>query len=745
MNSISPPSAHPTDIARALEFQHNGDYVQASKLFLNILEDDPNNTVALYSMSAIASSEKRYSDALIYIVKAVNTAKGFALGHLAHSIILFHLNSYAQSRDAVMRAIALDPKLDAAHGHLQTVVSILESSRFDGVNTVDVNGLVNRAIHLQSQGKNSDAEEIFNQLLELDPHNFFALYSLGVLRASTFNYHDALEFLRRSVIVAPQVPIAHYAMAGVLNSLGLVEKSIEEYNQAIALDPHYIDAYCNKAALLQRVNRHNDALLCLTQGAELNPLSAKILEGQGQLLVQYKQYSIASQAFERVLQLDSSYSYAEGHLMWSKLHNCDWSNFEVHKNKIIEGILSDRLMCSPYTLMSICDDASIIRKCTSLYAANKFQSSTISLSDGANYSHHKKRIAFLSGDFRNHPVGYLLISLIESFNRKDFELYAFFTGVSDDSDLWRRYRVAFDNYIECLGKSSLELATLMRSLEIDMVIDLSGYTEGSRLDILAYRPAPIQATYLGYPGTLCLPYIDYLIADPRIIPEELEHHYCEKILKLPHCYLPRDDSVVPSSETPKRSDFGLPEEGVVFCSFNHDYKINPALFKVWMDLLKEVPGSVLWLMKLNEGAHKNLTESARVQGVDPARIIFAERVPRVEDHLARYRLADVFIDTFPYNGHTTAGDALRSGLPVVSLYGSSFASRVAASLLHDVGMPELACDSFQEYHDKALQMATDEAIRAHYKGQLQARMDEKVWPPTPAAQAEAMRQLLINL
>jgi predicted O-linked N-acetylglucosamine transferase (SPINDLY family) len=314
--------------------------------------------------------------------------------------------------------------------------------------------------------------------------------------------------------------------------------------------------------------------------------------------------------------------------------------------------------------------------------------------------------------------------------------------VSDDSDLWKRYRCAFDHYIDCHGMTSLDVAKLMRAMEMDVLIDLSGHTEGTRLDILAHRPAPAQVTYLGFPGTLGLPYIDYLISDPRIIPDDLEQHYGEKILKLPHCYLPRDDSVVPSPETPKRSDFGLPEQGVVFCSFNHDYKINPPLFKVWMDLLKEVPGSVLWLMKLNEGAHTNLTQSAHDQGVDPERIIFASRLPRVEDHLARYRLADVFIDTFPYNGHTTAGDALRAGLPVVSLCGGSFASRVAASLLHDVGLPELACYSYQEYHDKALQMATDVPIRTHYKGQLKQRLEAQTWPPTPKQQSVALELLL---
>jgi predicted O-linked N-acetylglucosamine transferase (SPINDLY family) len=516
------------------------------------------------------------------------------------------------------------------------------------------------------------------------------------------------------------------------------------YDQAIAADPHYMEAYTNKAALLQAMNRHHDALLCLTAATDINPDHVRALEGQGQLLGQYKQYTLATQAFAHALQVAPDYAYGEGHLMGARMSNCDWTDFDAAKARIIAGIEEGKLTCGPLTIMAITDDARIIRKCAELYAADKYQASPNPLWKGETYQHRKKRVGFISADFRVHPVGYLLIGLIEQFDKSQFELTGFFTGVSDDSDLWKRYRCAFDHYIDCHGMTSLDVAKLMRAMEIDVLIDLSGHTEGTRLDILAHRPAPAQVTYLGFPGTLGLPYIDYLISDPRIIPEELEQHYGEKILKLPHCYLPRDDSVVPSPETPNRSDFGLPEEGVVFCSFNHDYKINPPLFKVWMDLLKEVPGSVLWLMKLNEGAHTNLTQSARDHGVDPERIIFASRLPRVEDHLARYRLADVFIDTFPYNGHTTAGDALRAGLPVVSLCGGSFASRVAASLLHDVGMPELACYSFQEYHDKALQMATDEPIRTHYKGQLQMRIDEKVWPPGSITQSKEIANLIIQ-
>jgi predicted O-linked N-acetylglucosamine transferase (SPINDLY family) len=249
-------------------------------------------------------------------------------------------------------------------------------------------------------------------------------------------------------------------------------------------------------------------------------------------------------------------------------------------------------------------------------------------------------------------------------------------------------------------------------------------------------------TYLGFPGTLGLPFIDYLIADPRIIPPESQQHYREKILYLPHCYLPRDTSVVPSPVTPKRTDFGLPEEGFVFCSFNHDYKINPPMFKIWMDLLKEVPGSVLWLMKLNESAQANLTKEAIKHGVDPARLVYATRVPRVEDHLARYRLAGLFLDTFPYNGHTTAGDALSAGLPVVTLCGNSFASRVAGSLMHDIGVNDLVSDSLQQYHDKALMFATNQDVRVSIENVLRHKLTEKKWPPSSMAQADALQTIL---
>lgn len=745
MTTKAPKKSIQTLINEALAHQHAGELDAAQTLFEQALKLDAKNAAALYSLGAIESSRGRYEQALPHMQKAVKASPNFAQAHLALSVILYHLNRIPEATQAVNKSLKLDPRLTGAQAHLETLRLSQNGTNPMSSSNPEAAALNSQAIGLQGTGQHAQAEALLQQALAIDSNNFMTLYSLGVSCSHLGKTKEALGYFDRATQAAPHLPLGFFAKAKTLHDLGLAEDAIVAYDQAIDVDPHYMEAYTNKAALLQGINRHHDALLTLTAATEIEPNHVRALEGQGQLLGQYKQYTLATRAFAHALQVAPDYAYGEGHLMGARMSNCDWTDFEGAKARIIAGIHAGKLTCGPLTIMSITDDAATIRKCAELYAADKYKASSTPLWTGEKYQHRKKRVAFMSADFRIHPVGYLLIGLIEQFDKSKFELTGFFTGVGDDSDLWRRYRCAFDHYIDCNTMPSIEVAKLMRAMEIDVVVELSGHTEGTRLDILAYRPAPTQVTYLGFPGTLGLPYIDYLISDPRIIPPEFEKHYQEKILTLPHCYLPRDDTVVPSPDTPKRSDFGLPDEGIVFCSFNHDYKINPPLFKVWMDLLKEVPGSVLWLMKLNEGAHKNLAQSARDHGIDPERIIFASRLPRVEDHLARYRLADVFIDTYPYNGHTTAGDALRSGLPVVTLCGGSFSSRVAASLLHDIGMSELTCTSFEEYHDKALRLATHADEREAAKRKLQGILDRQEWPHTPAHQARALEALLLEI
>ena len=735
-----------TTLDKAVALQRAGELDQAEQLFKQVLKTEPQNAAALYSLAALASGRSQYEQALAYIEPVVASNPSFALGHLAHSVILFNLGQLGKAFKVAEKAVQLDANLPNAQAHLDTVkVAMGVLSAQAPAAAAPVAAFNNQAIALQGQGEHAQAIELLQQSLRIAPTDFTALYSIGISQSATGQAHAALASFTRAAEAAPHMAISHFAKAKAYQDLGMAETAIACYDQAIAVDRDYIQAYTNKAAILQAINRHHDALLTLIAAVDVDPNNVRALEGQGQILGQYKQYGLSTNAFLRALQIDPDYNYGEGHLMSARLGNCDWTDYDGATQRIFDGIRAGKKMSGAMTIMSITDDAALARQSIETYAADKYGTSIFKLWNGEQYAHRRKRVAFISGDFRIHPVGYLLIGLIEQFDKTQFELTGVFTGVSDGSDLWKRYRCAFDHYLDVHDMPSLDVAKLLRAMEIDIAIDLSGHTEGTRLDVLSHRPAPAQVTYLGFPGTLGLPFIDYLIADPRIIPPELQHHYREKILYLPHCYLPRDNSVVPSPITPKRSDFGLPDEGIVFCSFNHDYKINPPMFKVWMDLLKEVPGSVLWLMKLNDGAHVNLTNAAVAHGVDPNRIVYASRLPRVEDHLARYRLADVFLDTFPYNGHTTAGDALLAGLPVVTLCGQSFASRVAYSLLHDVGLPQYSSRDLAGYGAMALRLANDAGEREQVKNHLQSKLLAKAWPPSDDIQAHALMNTISTI
>ena len=742
-----------SQLEKALALQSAGELDAAHDLFAKVLKSDSKNAVALYSMAAIESGRKNFENALKFILPVTVSHANFAQAHLAKSVILFNLGKFDDALKAAQKAIHLEPSLPNAQEHLDTVnvaKGMLSNGQIGQATSntpIDpkVHALTQQAIALQGQALHGEAIEVLNQALQISSTGFATLYSLGISLGAIGQKMAALDCFIKAAEASPHLAIGHFAKAQSYADIGLSDDALLCFDKAIEVDPTYTQAYTNKSALLQAINRHHDALLTLIACVEVDPNNVTAYEGQGQLLGQFKKYDLSVNAFKRALEIDPDYSYGEGHLMHARLSCCDWTDYEESRQRIFDGIRAGKKVCGAMTIMSITDDAELARQCIEIYAKNKYGDPLFNLWNGEKYAHRRKRIAFISADFRIHPVGYLLIEMIESFDKEKFELTGVFTGTPDDSDLWKRYRCAFDHYLDAKRIPSYELAKILRVMEIDIAIDLSGHTEGTRLDVLSHRPAPVQMTFLGFPGTLGLPFIDYLIADPIIIPPEQQKHYVEKILYLPHCYLPRDTSVVPSPITPMRSDFGLPEEGFVFCSFNHDYKINPPMFKVWMDLLKEVPGSVLWLMKLNETAQANLTKEALKHGVDPARLVYATRVPRVEDHLARYRLANLFLDTFPYNGHTTASDALVAGLPVISLSGTSFASRVAASLLNDIGITDLACFSFQEYHDIALKMAFTSGLLEQCKESLKTNMKEEFWPPLPEAQANALKNLLINL
>jgi len=326
-------------------------------------------------------------------------------------------------------------------------------------------------------------------------------------------------------------------------------------------------------------------------------------------------------------------------------------------------------------------------------------------------------IAYLSADFHRHATAYLMAELFERHDRSRFEVIGVSFGVDDKSDMRRRLVAAFDQFYDVRRKRDEEVAKLLHDLQVDIAIDLKGYTQDSRPGILAYRPTPIQASYLGFPGTMGAEFIDYIIADETVVPFDHQPFYAEKIVHLPDCYQVNDTKRNIAERTPTRQEAGLPERGCVFCCFNNNWKITPEVFSVWIRLLHAVEGSVLWLFRDNESAERNLRKEAQARGIDPARLVFAGRLP-LEDHLARHRLADLFLDTLPCNAHTTASDALWVGLPVLTCMGNAFAGRVAASLLKAIGLPELVTHSIEDYEALALRLAKDPSLLEGYRNRL---------------------------
>jgi predicted O-linked N-acetylglucosamine transferase (SPINDLY family) len=751
MNTKSPPLSLQQLIDQAVALQNAGAIEAAKEVFQSVLEAEPKHAAAHYSLGAIAASAGDSRLALMHFQEVVAVFPGFAPAYLALSIVSFNENLLDEALASAERALGLEPDLAGVQEHLDAMKLASQQRQQTAAGgksepswVTESGRLVGEGVNFQTKDQHEQALALFEQALSLEPEHFPALYSTGLSLSRTGRLQESLDYFNRAVAAQPDAAIGHFALGKVLQDLGLVEAALAAFEKSLEIDPQFMQAHNSKAALLQAANRHHDALTTLVKASEINPNDIRTLEGQGLLLTQFKQFEWATNAFRRAMQIDPGYPYLEGNLMSARLHNCDWTDFDAAKESIFEGIRAGKRVCSPHTIMSLTDDAQLAQQCIEIYATDKYGPSMYTLWKGETYHHRRKRIAFISGDFRTHPVGYLLIGMIESLDKRRIEVTGVSTGAADGSELWKRYRCAFDNYLDVQGKPSLEIAELLRAMEMDIVVDLSGYTEGSRLDVLSHRPAPLQMTYLGFPGTLGLPFVDYLITDPVTVPPELQQFYREKVLYLPHCYLPRDTSVVPSPVKPCRADFGLPEEGLVFCSFNHDYKINPHMFKVWMELLRALPGSVLWLMKLNDTAHANVAKAAQDHGVDAGRIVFATRVPAVEDHLARYSVADVFLDTYPYNGHTTAGDALLAGVPTVTMAGTSFASRVALSLFNDLQLSAGIASSYADYFDKAMVYATDANVRYNVQAYLRSRVQAGHWPIRDELQAQGLTNLLLD-
>ena len=449
-----------------------------------------------------------------------------------------------------------------------------------------------------------------------------------------------------------------------------MNKALESYDRAISLKPDYADAYFNRGITLHKLNRLNEALASFNRAIELK------------------------------LDIDFLLSYS----LFTKMQLCIWDDLSQRLNEVTKKIINNEKAALPFSMLALIDEPEIQKKTNEIYVKKECPTINVLPKIKRYPKHSKIRIGYFSADFHNHATMHLMAELFERHDKKKFELIAFSFG-PDKKDEWRqRVLLCFDQFVDVRLKSDQEISLLARKMEIDIAIDLKGFTRDSRPNIFAEGSAPIQVSYLGYPCTMAADYIDYLIADSILIPEEKQQHYSEKIVYMPNSYQVNVSKRNISETSLMRHEFGLPDTGFVFCCFNNNYKITPTIFAGWMRILKAVENSVLWLFESNKSASKNLKKEAKKFGINEDRLVFATYTT-VEEHLNRIKLADLFIDTLPCNAHTTTSDALRMGLPVLTCIGNSFASRVAASLLNAVNLPELITTTQEQYESFAIKLA----------------------------------------
>jgi protein O-GlcNAc transferase len=544
-----------------------------------------------------------------------------------------------------------------------------------------VRPLVNLGKVLRLQGRPSEAVANLERALALSPDSPTALTNLGFALADLGRRQDAIRALRRATELDPGLAEAHHGLGRVLLDSGDAAGAVDSLQRAVALKPDFTDA-CVLLATSLLVSQHL-------------PLALGVVE--------------------RVLEKAPDNAEALAVAMGCSLRMCEWDKVErlLARSRALQFGASHT---QPFLLMAVSDDPEEHLQSARVRASTA-ATGCIALPPPRKWEHNKIRVAYVSGDFYTHATSCLLAELLELHDRSAFEIYGVSFGPDDQSPLRTRVLATFDQCLDARDRSDLEVATWLREHEIDIAVDLKGYTAYCRPGIFAHRPAPIQVNYLGYPGTMAAPFIDYLIADQFVIPEAEQPFYTERIVYLPNCYQANDRRRRISSHPPTRAEMGLPEQGFVFCCFNNSWKITAPVFDVWMRLLASLPGSVLWLLEDNPWAVANLRREASVRGIAADRLVFCRRASN-EAHLARHRLADLFLDTFPYNAHTTASDALWTGLPVVTCTGRTFASRVAGSLLHAVGLAELVTTSLDRYEQLALNLARN----AEYVESLHARL-----------------------
>jgi protein O-GlcNAc transferase len=704
-----------------------GDHGETARICQEVRRGDPSNFSALFLEGFAHSMLGRYDEAERLMGEAAKVNPQSPEVIYNRGCMLRNLGRHAEALQCFERALALKPDfLDAQINRGIALLMIKRHSEalaaFDKVVKVAPNeaeGWNNRANALIELKLLDEALASLDRAISLRPDYDRAWNNRGITLYQLKRLDESLASLDRALAINPRLSAAMNNRGNTLMALKRFEEAAFAFDRASAPlrpdsgapagDGGSIDALINYGTALLTLKRPDEAIAMYTMVLERQPANTEALCNRANALVTQKRYEEAAKDCDAILKLEPEFKYMRGISAHCRLNCCDWSSLEKDKTEIAAGLKAGKRVVPPLEIAAIASAAKEQSMAARIVCADKHPASASPLWRGEIYGHKRIRLAYLSADFREHVVSNIVTGVFEHHDREQFETIAFSFRASDRSPMRRRVEAAFDRFIDVERKSDSELAQLVREMEIDIAVDLMGYSGECRPGVFAFKPAPIQVNYLGYAGTMGAEYFDYVIADGTVIPEADESSYREHIARLPDTYLPYDSKRAPAPAAPTRVQAGLPPSGFVFASFNNSYKFRPESFDVWMRLLRSVGDSVLWLSASNPAAMRNLRQEAQARGVDPARLIFAPFVPSPADHLARLSLADLFLDTFPFTAHTTAMDALAACVPLLTFAGQSFAGRVAASLNMAAGLSEMVTYSVNDYEFLALKLARDQA------------------------------------
>ena len=776
---LRPPAFAPVPtldslMAQAQALQRAGRIAQAEPIYREVLRRSPRHFDALHSLGMLAfqAGHPQAAADLIAQALAVEPQDAGAHGNLGYALHV--LGRHAEALQSLDRALAIQPESVEALNNRGNTLSVLgrhdESvASFDQAlalrpdyieaaynrgNALHAAGRLddalagydaviavrpdiaqahnNRARVLQDLGHHGEALACYDRAVVLAPKYLHAIVGRGTARLALKQPAAALADFDAALRVDPQHAAAHEGRGSALLALRRADDAILAFTRCLDIDSTRLDARIQRGSASYELRRYEDAIVDFDAVLQITPDVAGVACNRGNALLELKRYDEAALAFQRVLALDAAYPYAVGKRLHAQAMACDWRDLDTLVAQVHAGLAAGLPVIEPFAFSAIATDPMALRRCAELFAADQFPAQAALVAPGQRLANPKIRIGYLGGEFRNQATSILAVELFELHDKSRFEIVAFDNGWDDGSTLRRRMDAAFDEIVTIAALPDDEAARAIAERRIDILVNLNGWFGLGRTGVFARRPAPVQVNYLGFPGTLGAHYLDVIVADADTIPAGEEGAYVERVVRLPHSYQPNDRQRAIAAATPTRAGLGLPADVVVFACFNNTYKITPATFASWMRILSSVDDSVLWLLQDNDAATRNLRAAAQAHGIAASRLHFAPRI-RLDEHLARHACADLFLDTLPYNAHTTASDALWAGLPVLSCRGTTFPGRVGASLLHalDLGA-DLLVDDVASFEARAVELARDPARLTRVRARLaQARNTTSLFD-TPA-------------